>query len=83
MSFREFRDFDTYSYKKVHHKKYIECKIDLLCYIVAPFLTTFHFFIRCIDKVNDERCDTENKDENHLRERAEREMKMKINYKKF
>lgn len=57
----------TYSYKKVHHKKYIECKINLLRDIVAPFLTSFHFFIGCVNKVNDEWCNAEDKHEDHLK----------------
>lgn len=64
---KECKQEETYSYKKVHHKKYIECKVDLLCNIVAPFLTAFHFFIWCIDEINDEGCYTENKYEDHLK----------------
>lgn len=71
---------EAYSYKKVHHKKYIECKIDLLCNIVAPFLTTFHFFIGCVNKINDEWCNAEDKDENHLKKYNNRTMSFMFNH---
>lgn len=39
----EYKKQDTYSYKKVDHKKYVKGKVDLLSNIVAPFLTPLHF----------------------------------------
>lgn len=33
---------DTYSYKKIHHKKYVEGKIYLLSYVFTPFFAMFH-----------------------------------------
>lgn len=35
---------ETYSYKKVDHKKYVKGKVDLLSNIVTPLLATLHFF---------------------------------------
>ena len=48
----------TYSYKKVNHKKYIECKIDLLCDIFAKPDAHLNIFIRCINKIYNKRCNT-------------------------
>lgn len=37
---------NTYSYKKIDHKKYIEGKVDLLRDVVAPTLATLHTVTR-------------------------------------
>lgn len=34
---------DTYSYKKIDHKKYVEGKVDFLSNVAAPLLAEFHF----------------------------------------
>lgn len=36
--------WNTYSYKKVDHKKYVKGKVDLLSNIVAPFLASLNLF---------------------------------------
>lgn len=56
----------THPYKKVDHKKYIECQINLLGNIVTPLLTSLHLLTRRIDKVYNEGCDAEYKHEDHL-----------------
>lgn len=48
---------ETYSYKKVDHKKYIERQINLLCDVVAEICAHFDVLVGRINKVNDERRD--------------------------
>lgn len=68
----------TYSYKKVNHKKYIECEIDLLSNVVTPLLASFDFFARCINKVYNEGCNAEYKYENDLQMKIENELKFRM-----
>lgn len=56
----------TYSYKKVDHKKYIECEIDLLCNVIAKMCAHLNIFVRCINEVNNKGCNAKNKNKHHL-----------------
>lgn len=59
---------NTHSYKKVNHKKNIECKIDLLCNIFAKPDAHLDVFIRCINEIYNKRCNTQYKNKHHLQQ---------------
>lgn len=65
-SFNEYGN--THSYKKVNHKKNIECKIDLLCNIFAKPDAHLDVFVRCINKIYNKRCNTQYKNKHHLQQ---------------
>lgn len=66
---------DTYSYKKVNHKKYIECEINLLRDVVAKLHAHFDKFVVCIYKIYDERCNAEYEHEYHLKAKKKNDTK--------
>lgn len=58
---------DTYSYKKINHKKYIECEINLLRDVIAKLHADFDIFAVCIHEIYYKRCNAEYEHEHHLK----------------
>lgn len=61
---------NTYSYKKINHKKYIECEINLLRDVIAKLHAHFDIFAVCIHKIYYERRNAEYEHEHHLKKRV-------------
>lgn len=65
---RRRMSIDTYSYKKINHKKYVECEINLLRDVIAEFHAHFNIFVVRVHEVDDERRNAEYEYEHHLKE---------------
>ena len=57
----------THPDKKVDHKKYVECQIDLLSDVAVPGYALLNMFARSVDEVDNQRSDWQYKNETHLK----------------
>ena len=59
----------THPDKKVDHKKYVECQIDLLSDVAVPGYALLNMFTRRVDEVDNQRSDWQYKNETHLKDK--------------
>ena len=59
----------THPDKKVDHKKYVECQIDLLSDVAVPGYALLNMFTRRVDEVDNQGSDWQYKNETHLKDK--------------